>query len=241
MHTVQDIGRLKRNKTTRSQNGYALLLVVFFVTLLVITLAAAKPNLITQDRREKEEEMIWRGRQYVRGIRLYYQKMHHFPTELDDLYEPKTGIRFMRHQYKDPMNKADGSWRLIYLGPSGQIIGSLNPQPVVIANNTPTAAAPADPLAPVSYSPGDPLGNSTSAGPGSALGGPQNSQSSGGPQATGQSLDSSAPMTPNGIIGVGSKIDKVSIAWFQKQKNYQHFEFIWKVDVADPATITPNP
>ena len=33
----------------------------------------------------------------------------------------------MRQAYKDPMNAQDGSWRLIYVGPAGQLIGSLKP------------------------------------------------------------------------------------------------------------------
>jgi len=94
-------------------------------TLLLIGAASVAPNLATEGRREKEKEMIWRGKQYVRGIRLYYQKTHRFPAQLDDLYTPKTGIRFMRQPYKDPMNSVDGSWRLIYVAPNGQLIGSL--------------------------------------------------------------------------------------------------------------------
>ena len=51
-----------------------------------------------------------------------------FPTSLDDLTKPKMGsLRYLRQAYKDPMNKEDGSWRLIYVGPAGQLIGSLKP------------------------------------------------------------------------------------------------------------------
>jgi hypothetical protein len=47
---------------------------------------------------------------------------------MDDLTKPKFGsLRFMRQAYKDPMNKKDGEWRLIYVGPTGQLIGSLKP------------------------------------------------------------------------------------------------------------------
>src|SRR5438445_586297 len=86
------------------------------------------PNILTEGRREKEKEMIWRGKQYTRGVKLYYRKMGRFPTKLDDLTKPKLGsLRFMRQAYKDPMNKEDGSWRFIYVGPAGQLIGSLKP------------------------------------------------------------------------------------------------------------------
>jgi len=109
----------------RGQQGYALLLVMFLMTLLVLLTIAIAPNILTDARREKEKEMVWRGKQYVRGIKHYYMKTHRFPTELEDLTKPKTGIRFMRQAYKDPLNSVDGSWRLIYVGPNGQLIGSL--------------------------------------------------------------------------------------------------------------------
>ncbi len=117
----------------RGEEGYALLIVVFFVALLAISTAVVAPNIITNTKREREEEMIWRGRQYVRGIRLFYGKNHRFPTELEDLYKPKTGIRFLRQAYKDPMNAKDGSWRLIYVGPNGMLIGSLKNRTVNLA------------------------------------------------------------------------------------------------------------
>lgn len=112
-------------RTRRNQQGYALMIVLFFLALLTLATIAATPNAITEGQREKEEEMVWRGKQYVRGIRLFYQKTHRFPTQLEDLYKPKTGIRFMRQAFTDPMNPTDGSWRLIYVGPNGQLIGSL--------------------------------------------------------------------------------------------------------------------
>src|SRR5208283_3240041 len=107
------------------QRGYALLVVMFLLALLVLTTIAVAPNVVTNGQREKEKEMVWRGNQYVHGIKRYYMKTHRFPTEIDDLVKPKTGIRFMRQAYKDPMNDQDGSWRLIYVGPNGQLIGSL--------------------------------------------------------------------------------------------------------------------
>jgi hypothetical protein len=115
------------------QQGYALLMVVFLIAMMAIAVTVVAPNIITNTKREREEEMIWRGRQYVRGIRLFYGKNHRFPTELEDLYKPKTGIRFLRQAYKDPMNVKDGSWRLIYVGPNGMLIGSLKNRTVNMA------------------------------------------------------------------------------------------------------------
>src|SRR5271156_3879078 len=119
---------LATSRKAGKQAGYALLLVMFFVALLVLATVAAAPSVLTQVRREKEQQMIWRGHQYTLGVSRYYAKLHRFPTSLEDLYKPKTGIRFMRQAYKDPTNKEDGSWRLIYVGPNGQLIGSLKAQ-----------------------------------------------------------------------------------------------------------------
>jgi type II secretory pathway pseudopilin PulG len=120
--------RTKIRNAHNGQQGYALLLILFLLAVLALSTVAMAPTIISSVQREKEKEMVWRGRQYTRGVRMYYTKMKRFPTSLDDLTKPKTGLRFMRQAYKDPMNATDGSWRLIYVGPNGQLIGSLNPQ-----------------------------------------------------------------------------------------------------------------
>ena len=123
---MRNLGAL--TKARKKQGGYALLMVVFLVTLVLIASMSIGLRVLTEGRREKEQEMIWRGQQYTRGIKLYYRKFGRFPTSLDNLTQPSTGnIRFMRQAYKDPMNKEDGSWRLIYVGPAGNLIGSINP------------------------------------------------------------------------------------------------------------------
>jgi hypothetical protein len=112
----------------KGQRGYAILLVLFFVTLMLLATISVAPNILTEGRREKEKEMIWRGKQYARGVKMYYRKYGKFPNSMDDLVKPKLGsLRFMRQAYKDPMNAKDGDWRLIYVGPTGQLIGSLKP------------------------------------------------------------------------------------------------------------------
>ncbi len=223
------------------------MVVMFLLTLLVLGTIVVAPNIVTEVQRQKEEEMIWRGKQYVRGIRLYYTKMHRFPTQLEDLYKPKTGIRFMRQAYKDPMNAADGSWRLIYVGPTGQLIGSTKNRSMTM--NGQGAAGFGTPMAANGNSP---FGASSSSGFGGTMGSSsmagnpsQNSTTTGqnppggdnpdGSNTTGslQPADlSDAPSIMGGnIIGVGSKINKKSIIWYDKAKNYRQFEFIWDPSV----------
>ncbi len=227
----------------RSERGYALLLVIFLVTVLLISTMAIAPNILTEGQREKEKEMIWRGKQYTRGVKLYYRKMGRFPTSLDDLTKPKLGsLRFMRQAYKDPMNKEDGSWRFIYVGPAGQLIGSLKPQQNVQlfqggGIGTPAKAlngpgAPAQPGAIGQQAPGgtQPGGTNPPAAPGTPVGTDQSDAGS-----NPQSIPSGdAPTIIGGnIIGVGSKVNKSSIIVYDKARNYHLFEFIW-----DPSKDT---
>jgi len=236
--------RSQRTAAHRSERGYALLMVVFFVTLALISAIAVAPNILTEGKREKEKEMVWRGKQYARGVKLYYRKMGRFPTSLDDLTKPKIGsLRFMRQAYKDPMNKEDGAWRLIYVGAAGQLIGSLKPPQNL---QLPQAAAPGAPLNPSGgLGAGAPPQPGTTGLPGqpgtqpagSPTGGTNPPATSGTDSGTGQNDPLANPPAGSGsdtstiiggnIIGVGSKINKRSIMVYEKAKNYRLFEFIW--------------
>jgi len=101
------------------------LLAIFLAAVILIAASVAVPRMITQARRAKEEEAVWRGEQYVRAIRLYYHKYGKFPRSIEDLSNNPANLHFLRKEYKDPMAGGDGSWRYIYVGPGGQLLGSL--------------------------------------------------------------------------------------------------------------------
>jgi type II secretory pathway pseudopilin PulG len=260
---------MRNRATTRvcdPQSGYALLLVMFFVALLVLATLAAAPSVLTQVRREKEQQMIWRGRQYALGVQRYYAKLHRFPTSLEDLYKPKTGIRFMRQAYKDPTNRDDGTWRLIYVGPNGQLIGSLKmQQPGLNLNSAASQSGFSggfgsqgqSSFGGISASGSQASGNgSMFAGSGTSAGSPPPAAATGAGQSTDASGTASAEQPPTyadtsniiggNIIGVGGKINQKSIIWYDKAKDYRHFEFIWDPSM-DQLTgqrigqIPPNP
>jgi len=89
--------------------GYSLVILMMAAFVLAVGLLVAIPVWETQVRREKEEELIFRGRQYVEAVRLYLAKNPAtIPKSLDDLVKG----RFLRRLYKDPMTK-DGKWNLI--------------------------------------------------------------------------------------------------------------------------------
>jgi hypothetical protein len=118
--------RRSRPACRSRQSGYALLLAIFLVATLLLFATMATPNVLTQGRREKEQELIWRGNQYVRAIRLFYQKNGRYPQSLDDLRKPSaTRVHYLRKPYIEPLNAADGTWRLIYVTPTGQLVGSV--------------------------------------------------------------------------------------------------------------------
>src|ERR1700720_3319544 len=118
---------MSRSSHKRPEGGYAVLLAIFMVATMVLLAAAATPNILTQGRRLREQEAIWRGNQYVRAIRLYYQKNAKYPTSLEDLAKPNAaGVHFLRKPYREPINSSDGSWRLIYVTPAGQLVGSVH-------------------------------------------------------------------------------------------------------------------
>ena len=131
----------RNNARRRKEAGYSLLMVVFLVATMLILAATAVPNVLVQGRREREEEMIWRGEQYKRAIGMYFSKFGRYPTKIDDLTKQTNGVRFLRQAYTDPMNKEDGSWRFIYVGANGQLIGSLR-QPSLLQSALSTLALP---------------------------------------------------------------------------------------------------
>jgi len=240
-----------------NQQGFALLLVMFMTTLMLLGAMVAAPYIRTERQREKEEEMIWRGKQYVRGVKMFYRKNGRFPTSLEDLTKPKTGsLRFMRQAYKDPVNKADGSWRLIYVGPAGQLIGSLKPPQTFQLPSVAGAqsgSAPAAGLGQPAQAGGQASAQSGATQPGSTSPGAQSNNATATNDAANATsaglVNADAPLIGGNIIGVGSKVNKRSIIVYDRAKNCRLFEFVWNPskDLANALNQTggqagtPNP
>jgi len=92
-------------------DGYTILLLMFVVFLMSIGLMIAVPVWQTQIQREKEEELIFRGKQYVEAIRLFQRKRPGaFPKDFEELIEEKC----LRKLFEDPMSP-DGKWNLILM------------------------------------------------------------------------------------------------------------------------------
>src|SRR5450432_162808 len=95
-------------RTPRNERGYVLLTLIFFVAVLAISLATILPSIQQEILRDREEEMIHRGTQYTRAIRLYFKKNGRYPAKVEDL-ENTNNLRYLRKRYKDPTVKGEDS------------------------------------------------------------------------------------------------------------------------------------
>jgi hypothetical protein len=93
----------------RLSRGYVLIILAILVLAMAIGLMVAVPVWHTQVQREKEEELIFRGRQYVEAVRLYQTK---FPGRFPESLEALLKENCLRKLYKDPMTR-NGEWNLI--------------------------------------------------------------------------------------------------------------------------------
>src|SRR5271154_2121772 len=122
---------------TNSEAGYILLAVLFLVALILLSLAVAAPRVAKSIQRDKELELIHRGEQYKRAIKLYYRKFGSYPASIDQL-ENTNNIRFLRKRYTDPMTGKD-DWKIIHYGQAHVKTLGLFGQPIATAGSTPGA------------------------------------------------------------------------------------------------------
>ncbi|HSF18144.1 MAG TPA: hypothetical protein VLK65_21600 [Vicinamibacteria bacterium] len=96
-------------RQTRTEDGYVLLGIVILIIILGISMGAAVPLWQKVVQREREQELIWRGYQYMQAVELYQKKYPGaYPPTLEVLVEQK----FLRKLYPDPMTES-GEWRVL--------------------------------------------------------------------------------------------------------------------------------
>jgi type II secretory pathway pseudopilin PulG len=110
-----------------AEQGYVLVVFILFAALLLVGLSTIIPKAVFEGRREKEEELIFRGMQYQRAIQLFYRKFGRYPNSVDELVKTNQ-LRFLRKRFKDPITK-DGEWRFIHVGPGGVFLDALTIRP----------------------------------------------------------------------------------------------------------------
>src|ERR1700756_5046916 len=142
----------KTIRLQRGQKGYVLLALMLTFTLLLIALALEAPRVAQQIKREKEEELVHRGKDYAMAVKRFVHKNGgQYPLSIEQL-ENTNHIRFLRKKYVDPMT-GESDWKLVHLGeaqiniptPAGGnpgLSGSGNPGLLQNGTNTTSPGAP---------------------------------------------------------------------------------------------------
>ncbi len=99
------------------ESGFTYLALMFSIVIIGIGLSVIGPSWKTAKKIEKEEDLLFRGKEIADAIGAYYngfpgQKA--FPARLEDLLkDPRypTTKRYLRKLYKDPITNSD--WILI--------------------------------------------------------------------------------------------------------------------------------
>ena len=198
-----------RDHPRRGERGYAMAALLVTLAAMSVVLGMAMPVWRTVVQREKEEELVFRGRQYARAIQLYQRKYAAaYPASLDLLVEQK----FLRKKYKDPIT--NGEFEILYQG--------------TLAQRQAASAAAGRGGAPAA---GMRAGAGRSGGPGQMAGGP--GQTVAGPGAS--PFGSQGAGLQGGIVGVASKSKAKSIRVFDGRTIYSEWQFVW---TPAPATRT---
>ncbi len=116
-------------RVTLQERGFTLAAVLVIMAVMAIFLTVAVETATFQQRREKEEELIFRGNQIVEGIRLFRARNGRFPMTLTELAKAKP--RVLRKLWPDPMTGIP-NWEPVFLGEEG------TPGPRIAPVPTPT-------------------------------------------------------------------------------------------------------
>ena len=100
--------------------------VVVAIAILTILIAIIGPSISTIMRRDKETELIFRGKQYARAIVAFQKRYGRYPNELKELVEVKP--HSIRRLYREPMCNCD-DWQVIIAGTPEAVPMRSGPQP----------------------------------------------------------------------------------------------------------------
>lgn len=94
---------------TDSDRGYTLAGALVLLAIMAIFLALAVPLWSRVKQRDNEEELIFRGNEYIKAIARYHAKFNTYPPDLETLVK----LKYLRHEYPDPMTKS-GKWKVLH-------------------------------------------------------------------------------------------------------------------------------
>jgi type II secretory pathway pseudopilin PulG len=107
-------------RASARQGGFTLAALIVVLAVMAIFLTVAVESVSFQKRRENEEELVFRGNQFVEAVRLFRARNGRFPLSLDELY--RANPKVMRKKWLDPITgKLD--WKPLFLGQEGSQVG----------------------------------------------------------------------------------------------------------------------
>jgi type II secretory pathway pseudopilin PulG len=219
-----------------------LLTVVVMVFLVLLALSVAAPKVAMQLKREQEIETQHRANQYVRAIRVYYRKVGHYPSSVDQLLNTNNQ-KFLRQKYLDPLTGKD-DWRLIIVGQNkttvkgffGEDLPGIAPGLGALSGTSggTTATTGSTSGGPGSTTgAGSSFGSGFSAGPTgttggfSSSGGTAGTSGSGTGGTTGQSGSDPLSGSVGPIMGVGVSKSGQAFLAVNGEDQYENWEFLY--------------
>jgi type II secretory pathway pseudopilin PulG len=185
-----------RGQGTR-QAGYAMAALLVALAVMAVMMSVALPVWRQEARRQKEDELVWRGTQYVRAIRMYTAKMG---GALPPSYDALLQGHFLRKKYKDPITNDDF-----------EPLGPATAQPGLAPGRG--QSQPGRGGQPLQPPPGFPVPQSPSM--------PTTSM------PTTSALSASSGSVPGGLIGVRSKSKDESIRIYNGRTHYNEWVFMY--------------
>jgi type II secretory pathway pseudopilin PulG len=189
---------MKLEGQARNEHGYAMAVLLVSLSIMAIMLTVAMPVWKQTVQREKEEELIFRGTQYVHAIALFQRKTANaYPPNIDLLVRE----RYLRKKFKDPITNDDFLPLPVGAGPGG----------VGAGQQTPGAT------------PGRGQSGSTSSSPITTL----TTQAGGGRQGSATPFGQPSAGTTGGVSGVASKSKEKSIRIYNGRTHYNEWTFVY--------------
>lgn len=227
-----------------SEDGYMLVSVIILLAIFIIAMAVAAPKVTESIQRDRELETMHRGKQYIRGIQLYFRKFHAYPPNLDALVKTNE-IRFVRKKYVDPLTGKD-DWKPIMfcqnktpmaMGFFGQPLGGGTGCGALAGIGPSGGNGGVGQNLLSSPTTGGSLFSNTSGGTGSTASvgsGVGSTDSSAAVDANGTPINNTGSPLGNGptfggggIIGVEPVMPKQSILLYKKKNHYNEWEFLY--------------
>jgi hypothetical protein len=199
-------------------------MVMVFTTILLVGLSEVVISWQKAMQREREEELIFRGKQFIRAIELWQRRFPGtFPTSVDALLNT-SNMRFLRKRWKDPITGSN-EWRLIKINPDGSISGLTIVPGTAGTQDVRIPGAPRQSRSPSSAGP--PLGGMLGGQGQSIQRNPLNMGSVQASEPQRSALQTSGSPILGGIVGVASKSDKESLKTYNGRNKYNEWEFYY--------------